>query len=272
MWSRQAMNDDQVAAETNRNVFGNNVPRLHHLNVHSDEVSMYPILPGNATFPTPQLPPLITVHPSYFYESYPRTTLLDRVLGSSVSGGAIVSDAYDEEGEKSYSSNSSSPNVKEGWDAWYDYYGVVIPPEFAMFKNIDFIQLYGDELFSDDGDSDEMVDTNETPQEAAMEEAYEEEPNEEEESILYMSPSGDRDMSQPLPDPEEIENAIRAYCAENGIKLPDWEIVVSAPVTDESRLSLVPGIAIDFSVLPQNDKKLISIIESIAQANDMWLY
>lgn len=256
------MNDDQVAAETNRNLFGNNVPKLHHLNVHSDEVSMYPILPGNATYPTPQPPPLITMFPYHFYENFPRQTLFDRVL----TGGAVTSDAYDEEGEKSYSSNE-----KGGWDAWYDYYGIEIPPEFAMFKNIDFISLFGNNLMDDD--SDEMVDMNETPQEAAKEEApFEEVPYEEDDTVLYMSPSGDRDMSQPLPDPQEIENVIRAYCSKEGIKLPNEEIVINAPVMDESRYSLVPGIAIDFSVLPQDDDKLISIIERIAQANDMWLY
>lgn len=262
MWSRQAMNDDQVAAETNRNVFGNNAPQLHHLNVHSDEVSMYPILPGNATYPTPQPPSLISMFPYYFYENYPRYSLFDRVI----TGGAVTSDAYDEEGEKSNSSNE-----KEGWDAWYDYYGVELPSDVAMFKDIDFVSLFGSNFESgNDDDSDEMMEMpemDETP-----EEATEEEPYEEEDTVLYMSPSGDRDMSQALPDPQEIEDVIRDYCDENGIKLPDREIVITAPVMDESRYSMVPGIAIDFSVLPQDDDDLMSIIERIAQANDMWLY
>ena len=262
MWSRQAMNDDQVAAESNRNVFGNNAPQLHHLNVHSDEVSMYPILPGNATYPTPQPPSLISMFPYYFYENFPRYSLFDRVI----TGGAVTSDAYDEEGEKSNSSNKQ----KSGWDAWYDYYGIEIPEEFADFKNINYLELFGN--LSEFGEKEEEEDG--TMMDDFSEERKEDEeiPYEEEDTVLYMSPSGDRDMSQALPDPQEIEDVIRDYCDENGIKLPDREIVITAPVMDESRYSMVPGIAIDFSVLPQDDDDLMSIIERIAQANDMWLY
>ena len=252
MWSRQAMNDDQIAAETRRNIYVDTDPQLHHLDVHADESSAYPILPGNATFPIPNPQPLIEMFPSYFRETYPTMRSFDEAFGFGFCGGRSV-EADNDENE-----------LKDSFD-------IKVPKEYDRFKDINYVLLFGG-IDEDGNDTLRMADEDEVEEATDEQKQEEAEAYEEEDSVLYMSPSGDRDMSQSLPDPQDVEDTIRKYCATHNISLPNREIVINAPVMDESRYSMVPGLAIDFSVLPQDDDDLINVIERIAQENDMWLY